>query len=289
MSIDVRPLSTLEEFRHCEELQERTRGTRASSVWSVAQLSQVRESGGLLLGASESDHPGRFHGVLVDIIAEIDGYPARETVVLDVAEDQQSRGIARLLRAHERAMLQKLGVDLCFWDTDPLRSRDLLLELDQLGAIATGHIRNALGVLRDTANEGLATDRLRVEWWLDSPRVTAHLDRGRPLAHHEMRLHEMSVLTHSSAAASGLRRLVRVEGPPAQRVILIEIPEDLDRVRREDPELATDWRLQTRDLLDDLFKRGYVGVGLIHQGERSFLIFEYGTRRSVLAASSATS
>jgi len=284
MNIVVRPLSTLDGFRRCEALQEQLRGDHASSVWSVAQLAQIHESGGLLLGAWAADHPDRLLGALVDLVAEIDGYPARETVFLGIETTEHGQGIAELLRTHERAILRKLGVDLCFWDTDPLRSPDLHLALDTLGAIATGHIRNALGVLRDAANEGLATDRLRVEWWLDAPRVVAHLDQGRALSHQEMRLHEMAVLTHSSIASSGVRKLTRIDGPPTERVVLVEIPEDLDRIRYTDADLAADWRLQTRELLDDMFKRGYVGVGLIHQGERSFLIFESGSRRSVLAA-----
>ena len=280
MTIVVDRLRSLEELGACVAVQRTILGDRARTVWSVASLADVCQSGGLALGAHE-DADG-LCGALVDLVADVDGYPSRYTVFRGVLEPVRNRGIGQRLRVAERAICQQGGVDLVFWTIDPLRSNEAHIAFNKLGAIATGYRRNLYGEVHDKVNLGLATDRLHIEWWIDSPRVAAMLDRGNPAPHFRLGIHEMDVITETRLLQNGVRTFVGHNDTPQAEHVLAEIPVDLDRIRTADPALASQWRLQSRAMFELLFERGYVGAGFVHEGGRSFHLFRKADRRTVL-------
>ncbi len=283
MTIRVDRLKGTGELDVCVELQRALLGDRARSIWTVPALTAVSQSGGLVLGARDAeDGATRLRGALVDLVADVDGYPARHTVFRGVLPSARNRGVGSGLRAAERAVCRQEGIDLVFWSLDPLRSVEAHLAFNKLGAIATEYRRNLYGEVHDDANVGLATDRLRVEWWIDSPRVSSILDRGNPAPHFRLGIHEMDVLTETRLLQSGVRMLVGYDDAPRADHVLAEIPVDLDRIRAADPAAAREWRLQSRAVFELLFERGYVGVGFVHEGGRSFHLFRKGDRRTAL-------
>jgi predicted GNAT superfamily acetyltransferase len=283
MTIKADPLSGLQDLAACVELQRAILGGRARSVWTVQALVAVVESGGLVLGAHDAARAGScLCGALVDLVADVDGYPARHTVFRGVLPSARNRGIGRSLRATQRAISQRQGVDLVFWDLDPLRSDEAHLAYNKLGAIATGHRRNLFGEVHDTANLGLATDRLRIEWWVDSPRVVSILDGGNPAPHFRLGIHKMSLLTETRLLQNGVRMLVGHDDAPQAEHVLAEIPADLDRIRAIDLAAAREWRLQSRAMFELLFEKGYVGTGFVHEGGRSFHLFRKADRGTAL-------
>lgn len=286
MSIGVSRLESLDDLLLCERLQEQLLGAGVRSILTVPTLAAIRRSGGLLLGAWEAEGSRRtLQGALVDLAAEADGFTARFSVFLGVAPGSRNRGAAQSLRAAERAACRAAGVELVFWWADPLQSAAAHIAFNRLGAIAPAHIRNALGPLRDRQNERLATDRLRVEWWINAPRVTSILDDGRPPPHLEVGLDRMQVLTRTRAQSAGYRKPGELQSGPTDRFVLVEIPEDIDRLRAEDEAAALAWRVSTREAFELLFSGGYTIVGFVHEGGRSFHLFEREDRGVVLGRS----
>ena len=284
MTIKADRLSGIEELGACVELQRAILGNRAQSVWTLPELTAVCQSGGLVLGATGTeDNAHRLCGALVDLVADIDGYPARHTVFHGVLQSTRNRGIGHSLRMAERAACQREGVDLVFWSLDPLRSDEAHLAFNKLGAIATGYRQNLYGEVHDSANLGLETDRLHVEWWIDSPRVASILDRESPAPHFRVGIHEMDVLTETRLVQSGVRVLVGYDDSPCAEHVLVEIPVDLDRIRAADLAAARTWRLQSRPVFELLFERGYVGAGFVHEGSRSFHVFRRSDRKAALS------
>ena len=214
----------------------------------------------------------------------MDDYPARRTISWGVAHSHRNRRLGMALRLSERRCLQRERADLVYWDVDPLNSVELHHALNKLGGIATQYRANALGRSHDPRAPGMATDRLRIEWWLDAPRVIACIDKKQGLPHQRLGLHEMAVITKTTVLPSGVRGLVHIMSEIPSNHLLVEIPENLGHIQAVDHEAAIQWRLQTRQLMQDLLIEGYLGIGNIHQGERSFLLFKKGTRRSELSA-----
>jgi predicted GNAT superfamily acetyltransferase len=286
MTIVASRLRSVEELRSAVRLQQILIGERARDVWQVSHLHHVQQSGGYVLGVRDTTrHPSAaLHGLLIDLLAEVDGYPARRTVIWGVDPEMRGQGVGTRLREIERLELQEEGVDLVYWDVDPLSSVELHVALTKLGAILTGYMQDALGSARDERAPGLATDRVRAEWWIDSPRATGVMERRFVFPHHRIGLHEMAVLTKTSVLPTGVRGLMDCELSPTSAHVLVEIPHDLADMQARDVEAAMQWRLRSREVIDALFTQGYLGVGLIHEGGRSFLLFSQATRRTALSA-----
>jgi predicted GNAT superfamily acetyltransferase len=286
MTIAIRPLQTIRDIRSAVSLQETVLGKRAPAIWQLSHLSHVQHSGGLLLGAfgSSPQPTDSLDGILIDLLSEIDGYPARRTVAWGVCPTKRNRGIGTRLRIIERRTLQKDRIDLVYWDADPLNSLELHIALNKLGGILIGHSCHTGEDIRDSHASGWVTDYARCEWWIDAPRVISVLDQGQVLPHHHISLHKMEMLTKTAILPSGMRGIIECVQQPTAEHVLAEIPENIDNLQAGDPDAAIQWRLQSRGFMAQLFQLGYLGVGLVHEGGRSFLLFKKGTRRSELGA-----
>ncbi len=267
-------------FQACAELQEAIAGR---ALVPVPLLVSVHEAGGMVLGAYDADvDPPRLCGTLIDLHRRDPRGPAWHTVFHGVPVDVRNQRVGSDLRLRERTEARAERVGLVTWTIDPLRSLEPHLSFNKLAAIAVGYQRNRYGELADPQNQGLATDRLLVEWWLDAPRVVSVTDHGELPHHYHVGLDQMEVVTKTRLVEDGLRRLLRFEAAPTSRLILVEIPADLDRMRRIDLDLARDWRLKTRDLFESLFKSGYTMTGFVHEAGRSFHLMERADRETVL-------
>ena len=286
MTIAVRSLESIEDLRSAVTLQQRILGENGHGIWQLPHLTAVQQSGGLLLGALTPTHPSTdsLDAILIDLLSTVDGYSACRTVAWAVRPQQRNKGIGTKLRLIERKALQQGAVDLVHWDADPLNSIDIYVALNKLGGILTGYRCDTLGSARDARAPGIATDRVRVEWWIDSPRVISILDQGNPPPHHHIGLNDMAVLTKTTLLPTGVRGIIEQEQSITAKHVLVEIPEDLDHIQVRDHDAAIQWRVQSRRFMDQLFESGYLGVGLIHEGGRSFLLFKKGSRRTELGA-----
>ena len=161
------------------------------------------------------------------------------------------------------------------------------IAFNKLGAVAISYERDLYGELHDSRNSGLATDRLIVEWWLTSPRVRAVVDHQSLPYHFHLGLDKMEVATRTVMADTGQRHLVGFDdsvcdGITSRSVILVEIPAKLALMREEDIDLARDWRVRTRDIFERMFDSGYIITGLVHEGGRSFQLFERASKATIL-------
>ena len=286
MTISFDALSGLSDLQACRDLQAAILGRPGDGLLGIPTLRAIADSGGLLLGARCNESPGSpLDGALIDLVAEIDGFPSLVTVFHGVSADQRNRGIATKLRLTERMRGRRRGISLVRWEMDPLRSMEAHIALNKLAAIGTSYARNVFGDSNAAPDHGLPTDRLRMEWWLESPRVISLLDRKRPAPHLSLGLHEMDVLTKTRGLAHGIRCLEGFRQVPHTPFVLAEIPVDLDAVRTYDSGVAHAWRAGLRELLELLLGNGYVVVGFVHEGGRSFHLLEKTDRGHVLGRS----
>lgn len=284
MDITVKELTRLDDFSACERLQLGIAGGVERLVIPTFALVTVRHSGGIMLGAYNSDIVlPPLHGALVDLVTQADGHAVGTTMFFGVEEEMRSHGIGQSLRRAERRHARRIGISLLRFSIDPLRGGDAHLAFNKLGAIGTGYIRNLYGPLPDPANSGLATDRITVEWWINSPRVNAINDDGRLPPHYRIGLDRIEVVTKTRVGSSGMRQLIEFNPAPTSGTILIEIPVDLDRLLSSFPKLARDWRVKTREVFEASFAKGYLLTGFLHAAGRSFHLLERRRKSAVLA------
>jgi predicted GNAT superfamily acetyltransferase len=167
-------------------------------------------------------------------------------------------GIGFALKQHQRAWTLQRGLDQICWTFDPLVRRNAYFNLHKLGAQATGYLPDFYGVLNDGINTGDVSDRLYVNWRLDSPTAVASA-AGEPLS---VTLRAPYVLVDDSAGEPTVAAL-----PPAStRQLLVAVPDDIESLRRRSPETGMRWRYAIRDAFLGALRDGYRIAGLTRDG-----------------------
>ncbi len=204
--------------------------------------------------------------------------------MLGVHPQFRGEGIAFALKRAQWQMVRNQGIDRICWTYDPLLSVNAHLNISRLGAVCNTYYRNYYGSMRDGLNLGLPSDRFSVDWWVNSARVNRRLSK-RSRGH--LRLEQL--LSAQVAIANPAERNPGGMPVPAKslqlpksmpnKLILVEIPTDLNLLKQTDLSLAQEWREQTGKLFEDLFAQGYLVTDFVHQGEpeaNSYYVLSYG-------------
>ena len=237
-SIHVRKCETLEEFHCCVELQRQIWGEADLEVEPATLFVVAAHSGGQVLGAFDD---GRMIGYTLAVVGLRDGVPYLHSHMTGVHGDYRDRGVGRMLKLFQREEALGRGIRLIQWTFDPLELRNAHFNLNRLGAICREYLPNLYGTTTSPLHRGLATDRLVVEWRLDSSRVVA-----------------------------AIQNLVK---DPVEAPAVIELPGELDYWQRENSPEVKKVQARLREEFTKWFSRGYAAVALRTGAEnRAYLL-----------------
>jgi predicted GNAT superfamily acetyltransferase len=175
--ITVRPLHSLHDFRRCVEL------TR--EVWHDTDLETepyvtfviAHHTGGQVLGAFDGDLMVGFTKAFAGLR---DHTPYLHSHMAAVLPAYRDRHIGRKLKLAQREDALRRGLRRIEWTFDPLETKNAHFNINRLGAIARTYIPNFYGITSSPLHRGLPTDRLLVEWHLDSPRAISAISNLSP-------------------------------------------------------------------------------------------------------------
>ena len=122
------------------------------------------------------------------------------------------------LKQHQFNWAKQQGLAGITWSFDPLVRRNCVFNFDKLGATAVEYLPNFYGTMTDEINAGDDSDRLFVYW---------DLVQGKS------------------------------DGSVSPDAITVEIPEDIEALRRTDLAAAKVWRVKTRETLEPLMAKGW--------------------------------
>lgn len=257
----LRPLAERGELEACVELQRTIWGKDFHDVASPAILKIVQALGGVAAGAFGA--AGEMLGFVFGITGIRDGRPLHWSHMLAVLPEARGRDLGFHLKAYQRRLLLSLGVETVEWTYDPLVAKNAYLNLVRLGARPVRYVRDFYGSGADSAlSVGIGTDRFVVEWRIADPRVARAVERGRePTAEGGAETAEtpadVPVVNVRVSPAPGAALEPVEADPPAAPVVRVEVPVDVQEVRRESPETAARWRASTRRAFEALLERGY--------------------------------
>jgi chorismate synthase len=165
----VRLLRTPAEFEGCVEIQRRIWNHPDLDITPVHNFCASVETGGIVLGA----YAGRvLAGYAYSFPAVIRGRLAQHSHHLAVRAEYQGFGLGKRLKWDQRREALSRGFRLITWTYDPLQARNANLNLHVLGAAGRTFIENLYGRTPAlTLEEGVATDRLLLEWPITTARV----------------------------------------------------------------------------------------------------------------------
>lgn len=171
--IEIRPLTTLEQFERCVVLQLEVWGYSDGDLIPRRVFLVAQKIGGQVLGAFDGD---AVVGFAMSWPGYRNGHSYLHSHMLAVLPQYRNHGLGRSLKLAQRDDAIARGFDLMEWTFDPLEIKNAHLNIARLGAIVRRYQPDFYGPSSSPLQGGLPTDRLYAEWWLTSPRVATVLD-----------------------------------------------------------------------------------------------------------------
>ncbi len=243
---EVRLLKTIREFRACEGLQ--------AEVWGAAGATSellivTQKCGGVVLGAFAGR---KLVGFLFAFLGRRKGRLIHWSHMMAVREGYRDRGVGFRMKLAHRKLALAQGIKSICWTFDPLQSRNAALNIARLGASVDEYVVDCYGRFPSAIEKGLPSDRLVVDWRIDSTSVR----RPRKVAPQRNRA-DVPRANETRVNASGLLETTRIRlGLRAPR-LLVEIPPHTDAIRAADSKLALRWRMDIRRIFQNYLRAGY--------------------------------
>lgn len=232
--IEIRQLSTLDEFRTALELQKTIWGFDDLDLLPLRFFVVASRVGGQVLGAFDDD---RMIGFCLGIPGIKPGnVPYLHSHMMGVLSEYRNAGVGRRLKLRQREDALARGIKLIEWTFDPLELKNAFFNIERLGAIVRRYVVNIYGITGSPLHGGLPTDRCYAEWWIDSPRVHAIVGGGRAVV---------------------------------DSIENIAFPADIARLRSENSHSARKIQQENGAHFRDAFARGLAVIGFTHNAEEA--------------------
>jgi predicted GNAT superfamily acetyltransferase len=238
----IRPCRCIEELEACIGLQKQIWGYADSELYPLRLFINLTHIGGHVIGAFS----GTGRGAKSELVGFVSAMPAwrdgkhyLHSLSLGVARGHENRGLGRMLKMAQRDAALQDRVRWIEWTFDPLRAKNAFFNIERLGAIARRYRPDYYGRVESRLQQGLPSDRLVCEWWLNSARVRVALAAS-------------AESNPAPKAPSAARR---------QREHMIEIPLDFGALAEQEPESARRLQRSVRRKFENCFHRGLAVTG----------------------------
>ncbi|MEZ5287654.1 MAG: hypothetical protein R2712_23200 [Vicinamibacterales bacterium] len=143
------------------------------------------------------------------------------------------------------------------------------LNMTKLGCVAEEHHRNVYGESTSALHRGTPTDRLVAQWHIGSPHVERRLASSPELRFRSAEVAD-APLVNRTGLVGGWRACLSVDLELDDRRCWLEIPTGFTDLQLQSLELAMAWRMQTRDVFETYFRRGYRVVDFVLSRDQGF-------------------
>ncbi len=249
MPIEYRPLANRAEIEQAVSLYSQiwVSGDREAVPYHI--LTAIGHAGGLVLGAFDGSE---LVGMTVSFLGRRDGILLHWSHLAGVRPDYQGRGIGSALKWLQRRLVLEQGYNCISWTYSPLQRGNAAFNIHRLGCVCNCYQVEFYGEMQDSLNAGLPSDRFEVRWWLESPRVCQRAFGVPP---------EPDVTGwHVTLASQKDGAPGKIDWPEGVGETLVEIPYDINLLRKERPDLVSEWLLRAREVFTRLFSEGFCVV-----------------------------
>lgn len=232
-TLSIRDLDTLDEIFAAHRILVEIWGGR--DPLPAPLMRALQYSGNYVAGLYDGD---RIVGASVAFFSPPEQH-AMHSHVTGVLPEYQRRGFGRLLKQQQRQWAIARDIGTVTWTFDPLVRRNAHFNAKTIGVRFVQYLVDQYGSAYDGAEldqrgQGVDSDRLLVAWALASAPVR--------------------------------------EPDAADVVATVQIPDDIEALRRTDPTEAAAWRLRVRDEMLGHYSRGLVIGGF--DDERGYLFVQ---------------
>ena len=249
-AIVIRDITELPEMHQLEVMQKDVWGVEDLEVYPALAFRPQVAVGAVLMGAFYED---QMVGFVFGFPGVVNGETILHSDMLAVKQEYRRCGLGFLLKLAQREKALQIGYKKITWTFDPLQLRNANLNFSRLGVTSTSYLINFYGETSSFLHSS-GTDRLWVDWMIESERVRERVERGllNKLSFEELK--ETQVLVGVGAdnqpTAAALDQL-------SNRVV-IEIPSDINELVKRADGTAQRWRETTRNAFTCTLDAGYV-------------------------------
>ncbi len=251
-----RDLHSADEFRQVMALEQQVWGfTDLNDMVTVPVFTITVKRGAILIGAY--DEAERMVGFVYSIVGmKFPRQVLQWSHMLGVLPEYRNSGLGRALKLAQRDQALAQGYELVEWTYDPLQALNAHLNFTKLGVVAEEYHRNVYGESTSVLHKGTPTDRLVAQWWIARPHVERRVAPQEAIVVTSSELADATPVNTTHPAEQWLANSAIHLGRDARRLTL-EIPMGFTDMQREAPTLALEWRMQTREIFETYFGRGY--------------------------------
>lgn len=269
--VHIKKLKTSSELGEVQRLNAEIWGSQAIPSH---QLLATVYNGGLILGAYLDE---RLIGFNYCIVGFNDGQIQLHSHMIGVEIQHREQGIGELLKHAQKEFARENNFKRIQWLFDPLESCMANLSFSKLNTISHRYENNYYGPLENDFNEGLPSDRLVVDWWIERNHVDDCLDELEEEADEIVPW----TLTVAGLPVLDIEGTFQVDEAFYRDAYLLPIPQHIQKIKEESPKLAEDWRYKIRTILTSMFDQGYAIVRM--KKHKEYVHFYMLVRRSLLA------
>jgi predicted GNAT superfamily acetyltransferase len=187
---------------------------------------------------------GKIVGASFGFQGSLDSHPGQRILHSHVTAATVP-GVGFALKQHQKQWAIESDIDAITWTFDPLVRRNSVFNFEKLGAVGIEYLPNFYGTMTDAINAGDDSDRLFVYWSMRDESVTSA---------------DQADTANAEVSA-----------------ILVELPEDIESLRKTDLTKAREWRAQVREVLEPALAEGYHVTGILN---RQALVLELPTEKA---------
>jgi predicted GNAT superfamily acetyltransferase len=238
--VEIREVHAMADLAEVSQLMDSIWRPPTGATSITAELMRALSHSGNYVAAGYED--GRMVGASVAFLSGPPGTSLHSHITGAVG----GHGVGLALKLHQRRWALDRGLSRITWTYDPLIRRNAHFNLTKLAAMPEEYLCSFYGAMSDAINNGDETDRVLAVWDLAGPAAVAAAS-GSPY-----QVQPPADAVYALSDEDGKPVIGSTRGPAE----LIEVPPDVELMRRDDPDTAKAWRLAMREVLGGLLAEG---------------------------------
>jgi predicted GNAT superfamily acetyltransferase len=243
----IREAHSEADYQEVEEIQREAWGFEDIDIVPGDMLIASQHAGGMVLCALAGE---RMIGFAFGFPALEENHLSIHSHMLAVRNDARNLQAGFYLKLAQREAALAQGIKEITWTFDPLQSLNAHLNFTKLGVTSRRYFINFYGETTSSPlHQGFGTDRLWVNWNLESERVKQCVER--------IKSNDSSPAQKSFSMPSEATLLLRVENHQPRLTedveekfsgpqCFLEVPQHINVLKESDPLLGRAWRETTR-------------------------------------------
>ncbi|MGC8663858.1 MAG: hypothetical protein ACP5SF_05045 [Thermoplasmata archaeon] len=225
-------------------------------------LTGIRSNGGLVLLAYEGDE---IVGISFAFIGYKKNFMYLYSHMTGIKNLYKYKNLGLELKKKQRQWALEHNLELISWTFDPLQGLNSNFNLRKLGAFSRCYRRNHYGIMTDSLNYGMRSDRVVAEWCIKSKEVEKRLS-GKLNEYNNLEDAILTIEKNDYRIPKDLNKNIQ------SKVFRIEIPRDIIYIKKKNLEDAIIWRDFSAEIYENYFSRGYALIDFYTKDFRNFQV-----------------